>query len=403
MSTACRWVVYEGGATEAAEPVWTTRLNGPTGPAQIAIKGAAGTDEYRTLAAATQNARHCPRSRAPRALAITDGDAMTMPEADLTGWTAAAVHRRRLHPRRLSQGRGPRRGADPRDAGRFIPACWRWVIIWWTTGSPSPRRRCSARRARRRSGRGGAGDAAWLCGKGIRGVRDQRRPAGRALPARAGPRPQREDAGQGRRGDRPVLHRRLRARGRGRRQRARACAEPAVAADGADAQAATRSRPVRGRVEDRRTARRQRGTVRVGSAVQRGSVVPGGTVQDAQGPARRRVRGHRDQLEEGQRARVRQDGALGADAGAARAGRPPRLRGTQARRRIPHSSGSSSRVLSGASAPPAFVAVRCARRRLPRRARQPLSTRRLRRFGAWARPSSSGCPSGRPCTPRGRR
>jgi Protein of unknown function (DUF4245) len=47
-----RWVVYEGG--EGAEPVWTTRLNGPTGPAQIAIKGAGGTDEYRSLAAAVQ-------------------------------------------------------------------------------------------------------------------------------------------------------------------------------------------------------------------------------------------------------------------------------------------------------------------------------------------------------------
>jgi hypothetical protein len=48
-----RWVVYEGG--EGVEPVWTTRLNGPTGPAQIAITGAAGTNEYRTLAAATQS------------------------------------------------------------------------------------------------------------------------------------------------------------------------------------------------------------------------------------------------------------------------------------------------------------------------------------------------------------
>lgn len=47
------WVVYEGNGN--AEPVWTTRLNGPTGPAQIAIKGAAGTGEYRTLAAAVQN------------------------------------------------------------------------------------------------------------------------------------------------------------------------------------------------------------------------------------------------------------------------------------------------------------------------------------------------------------
>jgi Protein of unknown function (DUF4245) len=50
------WIVYEGEGQHGkpAEPVWTTRLNGPTGPAQIAITGAAGTDEYRTLAAATQ-------------------------------------------------------------------------------------------------------------------------------------------------------------------------------------------------------------------------------------------------------------------------------------------------------------------------------------------------------------
>jgi hypothetical protein len=52
------WVVYEGG--EGAEPVWTTRLTGPTGPAQIAITGAGGTDEYRTLAAATQNQEPLP-------------------------------------------------------------------------------------------------------------------------------------------------------------------------------------------------------------------------------------------------------------------------------------------------------------------------------------------------------
>jgi hypothetical protein len=52
------WVVYEGSREDGddAEPVWTTRLNGAGGPAQIAIKGAAGTDEYRTLAAATQTA-----------------------------------------------------------------------------------------------------------------------------------------------------------------------------------------------------------------------------------------------------------------------------------------------------------------------------------------------------------
>ena len=42
------WVVYEGTDPEA---VWTTRL---AGPAQVAITGAGGTDEYRTLAKATQ-------------------------------------------------------------------------------------------------------------------------------------------------------------------------------------------------------------------------------------------------------------------------------------------------------------------------------------------------------------
>src|SRR5262245_4664236 len=51
-----KWVVYEGAGQDAkpAEPVWTTRLGGPGGPAQIAITGAAGTGEYRTLAEATQ-------------------------------------------------------------------------------------------------------------------------------------------------------------------------------------------------------------------------------------------------------------------------------------------------------------------------------------------------------------
>jgi hypothetical protein len=47
------WVVYQGG--EKTQPVWTTRLNGPTSPAQIAITGAASHDEFRTLAAATQS------------------------------------------------------------------------------------------------------------------------------------------------------------------------------------------------------------------------------------------------------------------------------------------------------------------------------------------------------------
>jgi hypothetical protein len=46
------WVVYQG---QGAEPVWTTRLNGPTGAAQIAITGAGSPAEFRTLAAATQS------------------------------------------------------------------------------------------------------------------------------------------------------------------------------------------------------------------------------------------------------------------------------------------------------------------------------------------------------------
>jgi hypothetical protein len=49
------WVVYEGG--QGAEPVWTTRLGGPGGSAQIAITGAGSPDEFRTLAAATQSQR----------------------------------------------------------------------------------------------------------------------------------------------------------------------------------------------------------------------------------------------------------------------------------------------------------------------------------------------------------
>jgi Protein of unknown function (DUF4245) len=47
------WVVYEGG--DNVQPVWTSRLGGPTGPAQVAITGAASPDEFRTLAAATQS------------------------------------------------------------------------------------------------------------------------------------------------------------------------------------------------------------------------------------------------------------------------------------------------------------------------------------------------------------
>ncbi|MGV0745064.1 DUF4245 domain-containing protein [Mycolicibacterium sp. XJ870] len=51
------WVVYE---SSDPEPVWTTRLSGP---AQIAITGAGGTDEYRTLAGATQTQSPLPAHR----------------------------------------------------------------------------------------------------------------------------------------------------------------------------------------------------------------------------------------------------------------------------------------------------------------------------------------------------
>jgi len=51
------WVVYHGAGQRGAdaEPVWTTRLAGPAGATQIAITGAGSTDEFRTLASATQS------------------------------------------------------------------------------------------------------------------------------------------------------------------------------------------------------------------------------------------------------------------------------------------------------------------------------------------------------------
>jgi Protein of unknown function (DUF4245) len=51
------WVVYHGAGQDGAdiEPVWTTRLTGPSGTTQIAITGAGSTDQFRTLASATQS------------------------------------------------------------------------------------------------------------------------------------------------------------------------------------------------------------------------------------------------------------------------------------------------------------------------------------------------------------
>jgi len=47
-----KWIVYEGG--DGIEPVWTTRLDSPAGPAQVAITGAGSGDDFRALALATQ-------------------------------------------------------------------------------------------------------------------------------------------------------------------------------------------------------------------------------------------------------------------------------------------------------------------------------------------------------------
>jgi hypothetical protein len=46
------WIVYQGG--EGTEPVWTTRLDSSAGPAQLAITGAGGAEDFTALALATQ-------------------------------------------------------------------------------------------------------------------------------------------------------------------------------------------------------------------------------------------------------------------------------------------------------------------------------------------------------------
>ncbi|MGH3970855.1 MAG: DUF4245 domain-containing protein [Mycobacterium sp.] len=56
-----RWITYQGD--DGVEPVWTTRLNSPAGPAQVAVTGAGNTDEFRTLAIATQTQQPLPAER----------------------------------------------------------------------------------------------------------------------------------------------------------------------------------------------------------------------------------------------------------------------------------------------------------------------------------------------------
>lgn len=60
-----KWIVYEGGSADdgAAEPVWTTRLTGQGGSTQLAITGAGSSDQFRTLATATQTQSPLPDKR----------------------------------------------------------------------------------------------------------------------------------------------------------------------------------------------------------------------------------------------------------------------------------------------------------------------------------------------------
>jgi len=62
------WVVYRGTGQSGAdaEPIWTTRLVAPAGAAQIAITGAGGVDEFRTLASATQSQPPLPGRQSAR-------------------------------------------------------------------------------------------------------------------------------------------------------------------------------------------------------------------------------------------------------------------------------------------------------------------------------------------------
>lgn len=54
-----RWVVYQGDGDQ----VWTTRLAGKAGAAQLAISGAGGPELFRTMAAGVQSQTPLPASR----------------------------------------------------------------------------------------------------------------------------------------------------------------------------------------------------------------------------------------------------------------------------------------------------------------------------------------------------
>ena len=206
-STACSWIVYEGGdrdgtrpgVDDPAEPGRSgpaqTRDNGRRGYRRVPYAGGGDADAVATARRARSAMTHDPVDPKPIS---PDGRPRRSPARGFT----YDVYRKGegpgvvlipempgIHPGVLALGN------HLVDNG-FTVAC---PSLFGTPGAPAMRPGAVPRHA------------AWLCGKGIRGVRDQRRPADRALPARAGPRPQREDARQGRRRDRPVLHRWLRA------------------------------------------------------------------------------------------------------------------------------------------------------------------------------------------------
>ena len=224
-----RWVVYDGGDEM---PNRCGRRGWPGRPDRRRSRSGAPAVPMSTVRCRRRrrSSRHWPRSR-------RRDDAPTQcrrKREPLTGWTAAPFTAAGYTHDVYRKGEGPGVVLIPEMPGihpgvlalgnhlvdnGFTVAC---PSLYGTPGAPGSAAGC------------GPGDAARLCGKGIRGVRHQRRPAGGPLPAGAGPRPQREDTGQGRRGDRRVLERGLRAGGRCGRQCAGPGAQPAVAADSAD-------------------------------------------------------------------------------------------------------------------------------------------------------------------------
>jgi len=116
----------------------------------------------------------------------SDVAAGAAPEADLTGWTAEPFTAAGYTHDVYRKGEGPGVVLIPEMPGihpgvlalgnhlvdnGFTVAC---PSLFGTPGAPGSQ-----------SGRGG-GHGTWLCGKGIRRFRDERRPARGALPARTG-------------------------------------------------------------------------------------------------------------------------------------------------------------------------------------------------------------------------